>query len=347
MSEIIVTGSCGLVGSEATRFFIEKGFNVHGIDNNSRKFFFGKEGDISITKKNLSKLKKYKHYNLDINSDKISKIFKKLKKNIKLIIHCAAQPSHDWAYRDPFKDFNINSTATLKLLEFTKNYCPDANFIFLSTNKLYGDSPNKLNIIEKKKRFDLSKNNKLFAGISENFKIDNSIHSLFGCSKAYADLIAQEYGKNFGLKTTIFRAGCITGVNHRSAKLHGFLSFLVKSCLNNKKYNCIGYKGKQVRDNIHSHDLVNAFWHVFQKPNYGEVFNIGGSRYSNCSIIEAVNIIENKLKYKINLTFKTTPRVGDHKWYISNIKKFKTRYPKWKLTFNTKKIIEELINVNS
>ncbi len=347
MSIVLITGSCGLVGSEAVKFFIEKGFDVYGIDNNSRKYFFGEDGNIVSTKKNLKKFKKYKHFNLDINSSKVLNIFKKYNRNIKLIIHCAAQPSHDWAYKEPLKDFFVNSLATLKLLENTKNFCKDSNFIFLSTNKVYGDSPNRLKIIEKSLRYDLKINDKLYKGIKEYFPIDNSTHSLFGCSKAYADLITQEYGKNLGIKTTIFRAGCITGVNHKGAKLHGFLSYLVKSCISNKSYDCIGYKGKQVRDNIHSYDLVNAFWEVFKKPNYGEVFNIGGSRYSNCSILEAIKILEKKTNLKIKLKFIKSPRVGDHQWYISDIGKFKKTYPKWKLKYNSEKIIDELIEINS
>ena len=346
MSLVLITGSCGLVGSESALFFSKKGFDIIGVDNNARKFFFGKDGDISWIKLKLKKnIKNYRHYDTDIkNYSSLRNIFKKYKKNISLIIHCAAQPSHDWAYKEPLKDFFVNSLATLKLLENTKNFCKDSNFIFLSTNKVYGDSPNRLKIIEKSLRYDLKINDKLYKGIKEYFPIDNSTHSLFGCSKAYADLITQEYGKNLGIKTTIFRAGCITGVNHKGAKLHGFLSYLVKSCISNKSYDCIGYKGKQVRDNIHSFDLVNCFWEYFKKPSDGEVYNTGGGRISNCSILEAIKIIEEITNLKIKKTILKTNRIGDHIWYISNMKKFKNDYPNWKQKYSTKKILLDLIN---
>tara|TARA_Y200000002_G_C22403443_1_gene546687 strand:+ start:10 stop:672 length:663 start_codon:yes stop_codon:yes gene_type:complete len=217
----------------------------------------------------------------------------------------------------------------------------------MSTNKVYGDNPNKLKIFEKKTRWELSEKDKNFKGISESFSIDNATHSFFGVSKTYADLIVQEYGKNIGLKTVCFRGGCITGPNHSGASLHGFLSYLVKSSLIQKKYNLIGYKGKQVRDNLHSNDLVNCFWEFYKKPRSGEVYNMGGGRYSNCSILEALNIVEDITKIKIKRKILKTPRVGDHIWYISNLNKFKKHYPKWRQKYNTKKIIKELINYSS
>ncbi len=346
MSIAIVTGSSGLVGSETVNFFCDKGFDVIGIDNNLRKFFFGKNGSTSWIKSKLIKRNKnFFNYNVDIrNFDKLNSIFRKYSKKISIIIHCAAQPSHDYGKKYPFLDFNINATGTLNLLELTKKYCPDASFIFMSTNKVYGDSPNKLKIIEKKFRWELKKSDKNFKGIDENFSIDNSTHSFFGVSKTYADLIVQEYGKNIGLKTVCFRAGCITGPNHSGAKLHGFLSYLVKASIINKKYNVIGYKGKQVRDNLHSSDLVNCFWEFFKKPRYGEVYNIGGGRYSNCSVIEALNLVENLCNLRIKKQIIKTPRIGDHIWYITNLNKFKRHYPKWKQKYNTKKILGELID---
>tara|TARA_B100000900_G_C20349959_1_gene621889 strand:- start:136 stop:789 length:654 start_codon:yes stop_codon:yes gene_type:complete len=213
----------------------------------------------------------------------------------------------------------------------------------MSTNKVYGDNPNRLNIYEKSTRWELKKSDKNYKGIKENFSIDNATHSFFGVSKTYADLIVQEYGKNIGLKTVCFRGGCITGPNHSGATLHGFLSYLVKACLSQKKYNLIGYKGKQVRDNLHSHDLVNCFWEFYKRPRNGEIYNMGGGRYSNCSIIEALNIVENICNIKIKRKILRIPRVGDHIWYISDTSKFKKHYPKWKQKYNTKKIIEELI----
>ncbi|MAH97827.1 MAG: NAD-dependent epimerase [Euryarchaeota archaeon] len=346
MKYVLITGSAGLVGYESVKFFLNKGFKVLGIDNNSRKTFFGKTGSIFQNVKELKEKykKKYIHYNIDIRNFKaLKKIFSKYNKNIKLIIHAAGQPSHDWAYKDPFVDFKINAEGTLNLLELTKKFSSNSVFIFLSTNKVYGDNPNKLRILETKYRYELNKKNPLYKGINENFNIDNCIHSLFGSSKAYADLICQEYGKNLKLKTGIFRAGCITGPKHKGAKLHGFLSFLVKQIIKEKKYNIIGYKGKQVRDNIHSYDLVNCFWEFFKKPRYGEVYNIGGGRYSNCSILEAINYLEKKLNLKVKKIYTRNNRVGDHKWYISNISKFKKHYPKWKQKYNTSSIINEII----
>ena len=345
MSVVLITGSSGLVGSESVNFFSKKGFDVIGIDNNLRKFFFGKEGSTFwIKNKLLKQNKKFKSLSIDIrNYNSLEKVFKKYKKNISLIIHCAAQPSHDYGKNYPIIDFNVNAAGTLNLLELTKKHCPNSPFIFMSTNKVYGDNPNKLNLIEKSKRWELNKNNKYFKGINENFSIDRCVHSFFGVSKTYADLIVHEYGKNVGLKTVSFRAGCVTGPNHSGAKLHGFLSYLVKSCLIKKKYSLIGYKGKQVRDNLHSYDLVNCFWEFYKKPKYGKIYNIGGGRFSNCSIIEALELVEKITKIKIKKNIVKKNRVGDHIWYISNIHKFKKDYPNWKQKYNTKKIIEELV----
>jgi len=347
MSLAIITGSNGLVGAEATNFFCDKGFDVVGIDNNLRNFFFGNDGSTIWIKEKLKKRnKKYEHLKMDIRDyDNLEKIFKKYKRNISVIIHCAAQPSHDYGKKFPFLDFHVNATGTLNLLELTKKFCPSAPFIFMSTNKIYGDNPNNLKITEKKNRWELKRNDKYFGGIDENFSIDHSIHSFFGVSKAYADLIVQEYGKNIGLKTVCFRGGCITGPYHSGAKLHGFLSFLVKTSLIKKKYTVIGYKGKQVRDNLHSSDLINCFWEFFKRPKHGEVYNIGGGRFSNCSIIEAVDMVEDLSKIKIKRKILQKPRTGDHIWYISNLKKFKIDYPNWVQKYNTKKIIEELINI--
>jgi len=345
MSIVLVTGSCGLVGSEAVKFFISKGFDVVGIDNNSRKKFFGKDGDIDWVKKDLKKsYKNYNHQNIDIrNYSALEKIFRKYKKSIKLIIHSAGQPSHDWAKTKPFIDFNINALGTLNLLDLTKKYSHDAPFIFMSTNKVYGDNPNLLPLRELSTRWEISNKHKYFSGIREDMSLDNSVHSFFGASKCYADLIVQEYGKNEGLKTVCFRASCITGPNHSGAKLHGFLSYLVKSSLKNKSYSLIGYKGKQVRDNIHSYDLIKCFWDFFKKPRVGEIYNIGGGRKSNCSVIEALNYVELLTNIRIKRSYYKTNRIGDHIWYITDTKKFKKHYPKWEQKYNTKKIIEELI----
>ena len=345
MKIALITGSCGLVGSEASIFFSRKGFTILGIDNNTRKFFFGKDGDVSWVKKKLKKnVKNYKHFNLDIrNYNSLKTLFHKHRRNIKVIIHAAAQPSHDWAKNYPFIDFDINAKGTLNLLELTKLYCPNSPFIFMSTNKVYGDNPNFLPLVEKKTRWEIKNSHKFKSGIDETMSIDNCTHSFFGASKSYADLIVQEYGKNAGLKTVCFRAGCITGPNHSGAKLHGFLSFLVKASMQNKKYSLIGYKGKQVRDNIHSHDLVSCFWEYYKKPRIGEIYNTGGGRYSNCSIIEALDLVQKISGIKIEKKILKQNRIGDHIWYVSSMKKFKKHYPKWKQVYSTKKILNELI----
>jgi len=348
MSIIIITGANGLVGSEAVSFFCKKKYKVIGIDNNLRKFFFGEDGSTSWVKRKIIKENKnYTHLDIDVrNSQALDKLFRKYKKDISLIIHCAAQPSHDYGKNFPKIDFNVNATGTLNLLELTKKFCPNSPFIFMSTNNVYGDNPNKLNIFEKKTRYELSKKDKLYNGINEKLSIDNCTHSFFGVSKTYADLIVQEYGINVGLKTVCFRAGCITGPNHSGAKLHGFLSYLVKQSLLKKEYTILGYKGKQVRDNLHSFDLINCFWEFFKKPKKGMVYNIGGGRFSNCSILEAISEIEYIKNIKIKKKFIKQNRVGDHIWYISDNKKFKKDYPNWKQKYNTKKIIKELI-INS
>lgn len=346
MNIALITGSCGLVGSESVDFFIKKKFHVLGVDNNLREFFFGKNGSTIWLKKKIKETykKNYKHFNIDIRDySKLEEIFKKYKTKIKVIIHSAAQPSHDWAATNPIIDFNVNANATLNLLMLTNKYLTKQTpFIYMSTNKVYGDTPNYLKIKELKTRFELNSKNKFFKGINESMSIDNNIHSLFGASKLAADILVQEYGKNFGLKTVCFRAGCITGSNHSGAKLHGFLSYLVKSCIKNNSYTILGYKGKQVRDNIHSKDLVNCFWEFYKKPTSGKVYNIGGGRKCSCSILEAIKIIEEILKIKIKITYNKKNRTGDHKWWITDNRKFIKDYPKFKINYNIKKIIEEL-----
>ena len=261
MKTILITGSAGLVGSECVNFFLKKKFRVIGLDNNMRKSFFGNSASVNKTEKNLIKIPNYTHYNFYLrNHSKIEGVFKKYSKHITAIIHSAAQPSHDWAAKEPFTDFDINSRSTLNLLLMFKKYCNKACFIFLSTNKVYGDTPNKLNLKKKAGRFIPLKNQEFSKGFNEKVSLDNSIHSFFGASKLYGDIIVQEFGKNFKLKTVCFRAGCITGPQHAGTELHGFLSFLIKNCIKNKKYKIFGYGGNQVRDNIHSKDLVNCFW---------------------------------------------------------------------------------------
>ena len=345
---VLVTGSAGLIGFESVEFFINKGFTVIGIDNNFRKYFFGKNGSVYKNIFFLKKNKKYIHFNIDLrNCNKVKNIFKKYKSNIKIIIHSAAQPSHDWATKNPLLDFDINARVTLNLLELFKKYSPKSSFIFMSTNKVYGNSINKFSFIEKKKRFELNKNSPFYyKGVNENLSVDNSLHSLFGASKLSSDIYVQEYGKNFKLNTVAFRGGCLTGKNQSGAELHGFLSYLVKNVMKTKSYKIIGYKGKQVRDNIHSHDLVNCFWNYYKNPKKGAVYNIGGGRKNSCSILEAIEIIERKLCIKVKKKFIKKNRAGDHKWWITDYSKFKKDYPKWKIKISINMIIEELIKSN-
>jgi CDP-paratose 2-epimerase len=345
MKTILITGSGGLVGSEAVDFFINKNYRVIGIDNNSREVFFGKDGsvvdNIQSMKTNFSN---YVHVELDIRDKKeIEKIFIEYNVDIEAVIHCAAQPSHDWAVNDPFMDFSINAIATIDLLELTRKYIPNSVFIYMSTNKVYGDNPNKLNLVELDTRYE-NLDVEYTDGINENFSIDNTKHSLFGCSKLSSDVYVQEYGKYFGMKTTVFRGGCLTGSKHNGAKLHGFLNYLVKCNLTKTKYNIFGYKGKQVRDNIHSKDLVSAFDFVINNPKCGEVYNIGGSRYSNCSILEAIKKIDNLTNIKTYYSYVEENRKGDHIWWISDVTKFKKDYPKWEYNYNLDKILTEIIN---
>lgn len=339
----LITGSAGLIGSEATKFFAEKGFDIVGIDNDMRQYFFGKEASTTWNRNRLKELlkDKYTHYSADIrDNEKIEKIFKK--HPFDLIIHTAAQPSHDWAAKEPLTDFSINATGTLLLLENFRKYSPDGVFIFTSTNKVYGDTPNALPLVEMESRYELPKKHPYYIGINESMSIDNSKHSIFGASKVAADIMVQEYGKYFGLKTVAFRGGCLTGPAHSGAKLHGFLSYLIKCIATGGQYTIFGYKGKQVRDNIHSHDLVNAFYHFYKKPRMGEVYNIGGSRHSNTSMLEAIKKVEKVLNKKAHVVYKKENRIGDHIWYISDVSKFQSHYPQWKYTYDNDSIIEEI-----
>ena len=344
---ILITGSDGLVGSESALFFSKLGFSVIGIDNNSRAKYFGSDASVLKRREFLKRnIQDYVHFNLDISSNKVKEIFKTYGKQIELIIHCAAQPSHDWAASNPKKDFNVNAYGTLNLLENMRNYCQEAIFIFTSTNKVYGDNPNKIGFTELKTRYTPTDKLLYKNGINESFSIDSTVHSLFGVSKLSADMLVQEYGKYFNLKTVSFRGGCLTGPGHAGTELHGFLSYLMKCLISENKYTIFGYKGKQVRDNIHSKDLIKCFYEFYKNPKSGEVYNIGGGIESNCSVIEAINIgekISGKiLKYKID----SKNRIGDHIWYVSDITKFKNDFPNWKIEYAIEDIIEEIILEN-
>lgn len=341
----LITGAMGLVGSESVRFFADRGFKIIGIDNDMRKYFFGKEASTNWNKKLIIMAygKNYIHCNADIRDEKrIKEIFKDYGP-FEIIIHTAAQPSHDWAAKEPITDFSINALGTLVLLENYRHFSPEAVFIFTSTNKVYGDNPNYLPLMEGKTRFEISKKHKYHKeGIDETMPIDQNKHSLFGVSKASADLMVQEYGKYFNLPTGVFRGGCITGPAHSGAHLHGFLAYLIKCIANDKKYTILGYKGKQVRDNIHAFDLVNMFWNFYQNPRAGEVYNAGGSRFSNISVLEAIDKIERITSKKAVCEYADQNRIGDHIWYISDVSKFKSHFPKWKLTKNIDHILEEM-----
>lgn len=345
MDIAIITGSAGLIGAESVRFFADKGFHIVGIDNDMRKEFFGDEASTSWQRKQLEEqIEYYTHCEVDIRNEKdIFKVFDKYGKDIKLIIHTAAQPSHDWAAKDPFKDFTVNANGTLVLLEATRKYCPEAVFIFTSTNKVYGDTPNDLPLIEKEKRWEIDPSHHFYQfGIDETMSIDNTKHSLFGASKVAADVVVQEYGKYFGMKTASFRGGCLTGPGHSGTQLHGFLAYLVKCAITGHKYTIFGYKGKQVRDNIHSYDLVNMFWHFFKNPRSGEIYNAGGSRHSNCSMQEAIEFSEELTGRKMNYSYDETNRIGDHIWYISDVRKFQSHYPEWKYKYDINDIMTQI-----
>lgn len=345
MSTVLITGSAGLIGSEAARFFAGKGYQIVGIDNDMRAYYFGEEAS---TVANNNQLKnelgdRYIHYVADIRDrQKIEEIVKKHKPEI--VIHAAAQPSHDWAAKDPHTDFSVNAVGTLVMLESVRQYAPNATFIFTSTNKVYGDAPNYLPLIEKDTRWEIDENHPFSKGINESMSLDQTLHSVFGASKVAADVIVQEYGRYFGMNTGVFRGGCLTGPNHAGAQLHGFLAYLVKCIVTGAPYTILGYKGKQVRDNIHAYDLVNMFWHFYQNPRPGEVYNAGGGLQSNISMLEAVAKIEQLTGKHGNIVYKDDARRGDHIWYVSDLSKFKSHYPEWDITYDIDKILKEMVN---
>lgn len=347
MKSALVTGSGGLIGSEVVSFLSVKFDKIIGIDNNMRKYFFGSEAS---TEWNFVRLKNmysnYSHYTTDIREvSELEKIFNKYGSDISLIVHTAAQPSHDWAAKEPFTDFTINANGTLNMLECARKYCPKAVFIFTSTNKVYGDNPNFLPLVEKETRWEIDDSHPYFKeGIDEQMSIDHTKHSLFGASKVAADILVQEYGKYFGMNTGVFRGGCLTGPKHSGTQLHGFLSYLMKCAIKKTSYTIFGYKGKQVRDNIHSLDLVNMFWHFSQNPKQGETYNAGGSRFSNCSMLEAIALCERITGNRMNYSYSETNRIGDHIWYISDVTKFKRDYPNWHFEYTLEDILSQIFD---
>lgn len=347
MKIALVTGSAGLIGSESVEFLSGKFDKIIGIDNNLRQYFFGKEASTEWNEKRLENtFSNYIHYNADIrDAAALEKIFKEYGTDISLIIHTAAQPSHDWAAKEPFTDFTVNANGTLNMLEMTRLHCPKAVFIFTSTNKVYGDNPNFLPLIETETRWEIAETHPYFKeGIDEQMSIDHTKHSLFGASKVAADILVQEYGRYFEMNTGVFRGGCLTGPNHSGTQLHGFLAYLMKCAITGSAYTIFGYKGKQVRDNIHSFDLVNMFWHYYQNPKQGEAYNAGGGRFANCSMMEAIKICEEISGKKINITYSDTNRIGDHIWYISDVSKFKNQYPEWNWKYNLHDTLEQIFS---
>jgi len=349
MSVALITGSAGLVGSEAVAYFASLGMEVAGIDNGMRAEFFGKEASTNWVRDRLcAEIPDYHHFETDIrDSFGISKIFAHYGRDITLVIHTAAQPSHDWAAGNPTTDFAVNANGTSVLLEATRHFAPDAVFIFTSTNKVYGDLPNSLPLVEKETRWEVdaahaySKN-----GIPESMPLDRTTHSLFGVSKAAADLLVQEYGRYFGMKTACFRGGCLTGPNHSGTQLHGFLAYLMKCAVRDEPYTIFGYKRKQVRDNIHSADLIRAFHEFFKQPRSGEVYNMGGGRHSNCSMIEAIAHCERITGKPLRWKYVEENRRGDHIWWISDVSHFQGQYPAWKLQYDVPRILQEIYEYN-
>jgi len=348
MNIAIVTGSNGLIGSESVGFFAPEMDLVIGIDNDYRAYFFGPAASTKWNREVLEqKFSNYEAYSHDIRDYKsIEPIFQKYGKDIKIVIHTAAQPSHDWAAKEPITDFTINANGTLNFLELTRQHCPEAVFIFTSTNKVYGDTPNFLPLMELEQRWEIAEDHPFFKeGIDETMSIDNSKHSVFGASKVAADVMVQEYGKYFDMNTAVFRGGCLTGPQHSGAQLHGFLSYLMKCAITKDHYTIFGYKGKQVRDNIHAWDLVNMFWHFYQSPKKGgQVYNAGGGRFANCSMLEAISICENITGNKMNYSYTDDNRSGDHIWYISDLTKFKTHYPGWNYKYSLEETIAQIYN---
>jgi CDP-paratose 2-epimerase len=349
MSVALITGSAGLVGSEAVAYFADLGMDVVGIDNGMRAKFFGPDASTKWVRDRLcAEIPRYVHHDVDIrNSSAVSDIFARYGRDIALIIHAAAQPSHDWAATDPPVDFTVNANGTSVMLEATRRFAPQSVFIFMSTNKVYGDTPNQLPLVELETRWELDPSHPYAArGIPESMSIDHTMHSLFGVSKLAADLLVQEYGRYFGMQTACFRGGCLTGPNHSGTQLHGFLAYLMKCAVTETPYTIFGYKKKQVRDNIHSVDLIRAFHEFFKNPSLGEIYNIGGGRSSNCSMLEAIAICQNITGKELHAKYVEENRRGDHIWWISDLAHFQERHPGWKPEYDVPGILQEIYELN-
>ena len=346
MAVAVVTGSSGLVGSESVRWLHAQGLEVHGLDNDLRGRFFGPEGSVAwMTERLRREHPRFHHHATDVRDQAaVEALFARLGRATSLVVHAAAQPSHDWAAREPETDFSVNATGTLVLLEAVRRHCPEATFVFASTNKVYGDTPNRLPLVEQATRFELDPAHPFAAhGIDESMSVDASTHSLFGVSKLAADALVQEYGRYFGMQTAVFRCGCLTGPAHSGAELHGFLAWLVKCAVAGRPYTVIGYGGKQVRDNLDSRDLVQAFWRFHEAPRPGAIYNMGGARRSHCSILEAAEIVGTLCGRELRLEHRDAPRVGDHVWWISDVRRFEADHPAWRPRFGLREMLAEMV----
>jgi CDP-paratose 2-epimerase len=346
----LITGSAGLIGSQAAEHFAGLGLTVVGVDNDMRKEFFGDDSSTAWMADALTERlgDRYVHRSIDIRDrTAVEALFREFGTDIELVVHTAAQPSHDWAARDPFTDFDVNAVGTLNVIENTRQHCPEAVFIFTSTNKVYGDTPNRLPLIEQDTRWEIDPNHEYNDGIREDMSIDMTKHSLFGASKVAADVVVQEYGRYFGMKTSCFRGGTLTGPNHSAAELHGFLAYVMQCTMSGTPYRVFGYKGKQVRDAIHSSDLINCFEQVYRAPRSAEVYNIGGGRFSNCSVREAIAMCEEITGKELDHTYVEDNRIGDHIWWIGSNARFQEHYPDWSLQYDVRAILEEMFAANT
>lgn len=349
MGVAIVTGAAGLIGSEAARHFAGLGLEVVGVDNDMRRYYFGREGTTAGNRERLVRElgSSYQHEELDVRDrEGLERLLARFGRDIELVIHAAAQPSHDWAAREPLTDFDVNAVGTLNLLEAVRQHAPDAVVIHCSTNKVYGDRPNSLPLAELDTRYEIDDEHPYAQGIPEDMSIDRSLHSIFGASKVAADVLVQEYGRYFGLRTACFRGGTLTGPAHSATELHGFLAYLVRCVMEGRTYNLYGYKGKMVRDAIHSRDVLTAFEAFFRAPRVGEVYNLGGGRQSNTSHIEAFEIASRVSGREPRINYVEDHRVGDHVWYISDMGRFRAHYPTWQLTHDIPSIIQEIHDAN-
>jgi CDP-paratose 2-epimerase len=344
----IITGSGGLIGSESVAHFVQAGFDVVGLENDMRARFFGEAASTAPTTERLCRrYPEFRSLDLDIrDGDGVMRVFSQYAGAIELVVHTAAQPSHDWAASDPQTDFGVNANGTLNLLEAARHHAPDAPFIFCSTNKVYGDLPNSLPLVETETRLELPEGHRYHGGIDTTMSIDASMHSLFGVSKAAADLMVQEYGRYFDMPTVCFRGGCLTGPNHAGTQLHGFLSYLMRCTITGDRYTVFGYAGKQVRDNIHSADLVRAFAAFAREPKPAAAYNIGGGRRSNCSMSEAIELCQRIAGRELDWSLSDSPRMGDHRWWISDLGPFEADYPGWTLEYELEDIVREIHQQN-